>query len=158
MRSLYVTVVVGLVGVVVLTGCRKSEWTKKEVVDWYESYKLGIRGGLGYKGSDQRHHHFIARSMDTWVFIKIKREDLTLSDERQLSRVSYDPTAHYAVDPSRGFEKMDRGRDGAANVQHLIAVTKLTMITNRPFATFQRNAAENEPIVANGLGVVTTKF
>ena len=120
MRSLHLLSILGLVAVVGgVTSCRKTEWTKQEVIEWNVNYGSMVRGGLGYQGSDQQWHHFFARVMDDWVFIQIKKADLKLDDERPFSRASSAPLAYYAVDPSRNFQKIEtKGRgepDGAAN-------------------------------------------
>lgn len=119
MRSLHLIFLTGIVAVVgSLTSCRKTEWTKQEVIEWYAKYGSMVGGGLGYQGSDQQRHHFIARVMDDWAFIQIKKEELKLDDERPLSRTSSAPLAYYAVDPSRNFQKIEvktQGeQDGAA--------------------------------------------
>ena len=64
----------------------QTEWTKKEVIEWHERFGSMERGGLGYQGSDEEHHHFIARPVDSWVFIKVKRDELKMDDERPFSR------------------------------------------------------------------------
>ena len=89
-----------------LSSCRKTEWTKQEVVDWYAQYGSAVRGGLLYRGSDQQWHYFIARVMDDWAFIQIKKEELKLEDERVYSQTSSAPFSYYAVDPSHGFQKI----------------------------------------------------
>ena len=120
MRLLHLILIIGLVVVVgSLTSCRKTEWTKQEVVEWYAKNQSSVRGGLGYQGSDQQWHHFIARVFDEWVFIRMKKEELKLEDERPASKASNAPLAYYAVDPSRNFQKIggkSQGeQDGAAN-------------------------------------------
>lgn len=78
-----------------------------------------VRGGLGYRGSDTQRHHFIARVMDDWAFIQIKKEELKLDDERPFARTSSAPLTYYDVDPSRDFQKIEvktKGeQEGAAN-------------------------------------------
>ena len=89
------------------TSCHKTEWTKQEVVDWDAKYHF-LRGGLGYRGSDQEYHYFIARAIDEWVYIQIRKDDLTLTDERPYSLASNAPLAYYAVDPGRNFQKIEQ--------------------------------------------------
>lgn len=120
MLSLRLILIIGLVAVVVsLTSCRKTEWTKQEVIEWYAEYHSLIRGGLGYQGSDQRWHYFIARVFDEWVFIQMKKEELKLEDERPASSTSNASLAYYAVDPSRNFRKIEEEsqdrQDGPSN-------------------------------------------
>ncbi len=87
-----------------LTSCRETEWTKKDVIEWYAKIGSSVRGGLGYQGSDEKYHHFIARVFDEWVFVQMKREELKLDDERPFSSA---PLAFYAVDPSHDFQKIE---------------------------------------------------
>lgn len=89
-----------------LTSCRKTEWTKQEVVEWYAKAGPAVRGGLLYRGSDEQWHYFIARVMDEWAFIQIKKEELKLEDERTYSQASSAPFSYYSVDPSHEFQKM----------------------------------------------------
>ena len=113
MGALHLILFVWLSAVVaVFSTCRKTEWTKKEVIEWHERFGSRERGGLGYQGSDEQHHHFIARAVDSWVFIKVKRDELKMDDERPFSRASSAPLAHYAVDPARDFQKVEQKGDG----------------------------------------------
>ena len=111
MRLLNLILIIGLVAVVgSFTSCRKREWTKIEVIEWYAKYGSMVRGGLRYQGSDQQSHHFIARVMDDWTFIQIRKDELKVDDERPFSRPSSAPLAYYAVDPSRNFKKIEEKR------------------------------------------------
>ena len=96
-----------------LTGCIVSHadslWTREAVVSWYAQHHKQI-GFVGYQGSDQTRHHFIARYMDDWVFIVIKKEELRLNDERPFSRAWSAQLYYYLVDPSRYFEVEERSR------------------------------------------------
>ncbi|MEJ2183060.1 MAG: hypothetical protein P8Y66_06015 [Nitrospirota bacterium] len=113
MRSLQLILIIGLVALVgSLTSCRKTEWTKQEVTQWYAKYHSAIRGGLGYQGSDRQWHYFIARVFDEWVFIRMKKEEVRLEDERPALRTSNAPLAYYAVDPSRNFRKIEGKSQG----------------------------------------------
>ena len=108
MRSRVLVVLLGLsINVGLLSSCRNTEWTKQEVVEWYAQNSSFVRGGLLYRGSDQKWHYFIARVMDAWAFIQIKKEELKLEDERSYSEASSAPFSFYAVDPSQGFHKIE---------------------------------------------------
>jgi hypothetical protein len=107
MRSRLTVLVLGLaVACGLLSSCRKTEWTKQEVVEWYSQYEAAVRGGLLYRGSDETWHYFIARVMDDWAFIQIKKDELKLEDERVYSQASSAPFSYYAVDPSHDFQKI----------------------------------------------------
>jgi len=74
--------------------------------DWYtrlEDTNPRFLSPLYYQGTDDRFHYFICRSMDTWVPVRVKREEITIADPRPL-----EPRAlsnYYAVDPGNGFKK-----------------------------------------------------
>jgi len=72
---------------------------------------------VGYQGSDQRYHYFIARVMDDWNFIRIGRDELVVNDERPLSATSSGPLYYYLVDPGRDYCKIENKgeQDGAGN-------------------------------------------
>jgi|SRR5688572_17242969 len=112
MRALFFIALVWLV-----SGCagpfemRKTKWTVREVRDWYPEYRKTepyAWDGILYQGSDPRHHHFTARvlSVDNWVIIQIKREDLALLDERPYLTISTGTPGYYYVDPTRDFTRI----------------------------------------------------
>ncbi|HWA25495.1 MAG TPA: hypothetical protein VG734_07535 [Lacunisphaera sp.] len=112
MRSRFLLLILGLAVVGgLLSSCRKTEWTKQEVVEWYAQYGSAVRGGLLYRGSDQQWHYFVARVMDDWAFIQIKKEELKIEDERVYSQASSAPFSFYAVDPSQGFRKIEQKKE-----------------------------------------------
>jgi hypothetical protein len=96
-----------------LQGCRTSPMSKQEATDWYARYGSMVRW-VGYQGSDEQFHHFIARVMDDWNFIQIRRDELKLNDEKPFSRGSSAPLYYYLVDPSRDYQKIGEP-DAAAN-------------------------------------------
>lgn len=107
MRSRFIAQILGVAVIgSLLLSCRKTEWTKQEVVEWYAQNGSAVRDGLLYRGSDQQWHYFIARVMDDWAFIQIKKEELKLEDERPYSQASSVTFSFYAVDPSQGFRKI----------------------------------------------------
>lgn len=90
---------------------RKTKWSVPEVRDWYADYRRiepHAWDGILYEGSDGRWHHFVARvlSVDNWAIIQIKKEDLTLVDERPNLTISNGALGYYYVDPSRDFMKL----------------------------------------------------
>src|SRR5438105_10837676 len=72
---------------------RKTKWSIDQVRDWYADYRKSdphAWDGIIYQGSDARRHHFVAKmlSVDNWTIIQIRREELTLADERPVLTVS----------------------------------------------------------------------
>lgn len=63
---------------------------------------------VGYQGSDQQYHHYIARVMDEWSFIKIRKDELTVAEEWPYARPSSGPLYYYLVDPSRDYQKVQK--------------------------------------------------
>jgi hypothetical protein len=67
---------------------------------------------VGYQGSDEQFHHYIARVMDDWTFIQIRRDELKLDDIRPFSRASSAPLYYYLVDPSRNYQTIAAKKSG----------------------------------------------
>jgi len=127
MRSLHVNCfVAALAALVSLTSCVKAPLNKQEAADWYTRYGSMVRW-VGYQGSDQQFHYFIARVMDDWGFIQIRRDELKLDDERPFSKASGAPLYYYLVDPSRDYQRIEgkvRGEPAAAgNSRHTSQLT-----------------------------------
>ena len=80
---------------------------KKAAADWYSRYSSMVRW-VGYQGSDQQFHYYIARVMDDWAFIQIPKSELTVTDERPYSTASSAPQYHYLVDPQQDYRKVER--------------------------------------------------
>jgi hypothetical protein len=94
------------------SGCvgpfKKSVWSPEEVTAWYEqwSHPSTIHRGIGYQGSDEAFHYFIARPIDYFVFIRVPRDQLQLEDAQPRQQVSSASLGvHYWVDPLDGFRK-----------------------------------------------------
>ena len=114
MRSFQIIRIVALL--VVLgshSACRITPLNKQEVAEWYPRYASFVRW-VGYQGSDQQSHRFIARVMDGWKFIQIPREELSVADERPYSTASSAPLYYYLVDPTRDYQRIGDDREGAA--------------------------------------------
>jgi hypothetical protein len=97
-----------------LCGCetpfKKAVWTPAEVREWHERWSspATVQRGIGYQGSDDVFHYFIARPIDSWVSIKIRREELHLEDERPRQQTSAASMGiHYMVDPGESFRKRE---------------------------------------------------
>lgn len=63
---------------------------------------------VGYQGSDQQYHYFIARVMDDWAFIRINKDELTVPDGRPYLGTSSSQRYYYLVDPSQAYRKVER--------------------------------------------------
>lgn len=145
MRLCYLTffVCLAMVGCIV-SSCRKTEWTKQEVVEWYAKYGTMVRGGLLYIGSDQQWHHFTARVMDDWAFIQIRKEELKLDDERTFSSASSAPLFFYAVNPSHDFRKMKRKKGRTSHYRVRREKSRLLRPSLVPGAPDMKRSAKNE--------------
>ena len=100
-RSMPLLAIVGIV-----VSCRTAPWTRQQAVNWYERYAPMVQW-VGYQGSDPQFHHYIARVMDDWNFMQIKRAELVVSDERPYPTTSRTALYYYLVDPSTGFQRID---------------------------------------------------
>src|SRR5688572_10390794 len=87
---------------------RKTNRTVPEVKEWAEQNKNypTWHGLLLYQGSDTATHHFISRVMDEFVWFKIKRADLVITDVRPYKNTSSAPLGYYYVDATKEFTKV----------------------------------------------------
>ena len=107
MRTLHVIRLVILLFVLAcVPACRRTPMNKQEAADWYAQYSSTVRW-VGYQGTDQQFHHYIARVMDDWAFIQISTNELTVVDQRPYSTASSAPQYHYLVDPKRDYRKVE---------------------------------------------------
>lgn len=95
-----------LVGLLSLSACRTARLNKEEATDWYARYASMVRW-VGYQGSDEQFHYFIARVMDGWSFIQLRRDELVVEDTRPYSTTSSAPLFHYLVDPASNYRKVE---------------------------------------------------
>ncbi len=102
----YIKIAASMLLLVGAVGCSTTPMNKQEAAEWYASYHSMVRW-VGYQGSDQQYHYFIARVMDDWAFIRIKRDELTVSDERPYRGTSSSPLYYYLVDPNRDYRKVE---------------------------------------------------
>jgi hypothetical protein len=86
--------------------CRTTPLNKQEAADWYARYASMVQW-VGYQGSDQQFHYYIARVMDNWNFIQIRKHELTVADERPYSTASSAPLYYYLVEPSQDYRKVE---------------------------------------------------
>ena len=99
-------IIVSVVCGMIICSCSKTEWTKQEATQWCDQNKDFIRGGIGYFGTDERWHYYMARSMDTWVTLKIPKDELKISEEKLHRAMSSDFLGYYAVDPNKNFSEV----------------------------------------------------
>jgi hypothetical protein len=102
----YIPIAVVLLLLVSVSGCSTTPMNKQEAAEWYGSYHSMVRW-VGYQGSDHQFHFFIARVMDDWAFIRIKKGELTVPDERPYRGTSSSQLYYYLVDASRDYRKVE---------------------------------------------------
>ena len=108
MRALHTIRLLALLLVLAcIPACRTTPLDKQEATAWYARYSSMVRW-VGYQGSDPQFHYYIARVMDDWNFIRIRKDELRVGDERPYSKASSAPLFHYLVDPSRDYRKVER--------------------------------------------------
>jgi hypothetical protein len=76
-----------------IPACRHTPMNKQEAADWFARYSSGVRW-VGYQGTSQQSHHYIARVNDGWAFIQIRKDELKVTDERPYSTASSAPQYH----------------------------------------------------------------
>lgn len=89
-------------------GYKKSVWHKQELLDWYNEHEptnSNLRK-FGYAGSDEAYHHFITRPIDSFLQVKIPRNEITIPDERPRSSLTSRQLYFYLVDPRQNFRKV----------------------------------------------------
>ena len=109
--------VASIFAVYLLVGCQSGgHWTANELRDWYvklEQSDPRFLTPLYYRGTDQYFHYFLCRSMDTWVPVKVSKEEIDIEDIRpyeSVSQAEYFP-GYYTVDPEQGFKKISEKRE-----------------------------------------------
>src|SRR5262245_6509915 len=88
-----------------ISACVNTPLDRSAAADWYSRYGSMVRW-VGYQGSDQQFHYFIARVMDDWNWIRIRKDELRVEDERPYSRRSSGPLYYYLVDVSKDYRKV----------------------------------------------------
>jgi|GEM_PF-2379536 len=86
-------------------------WTADELAQWHQSVTEGLPAHvspLWYQGSDERYHHFLCRSMDSWVPVSVPIEQITMDDLKDYQGTSSSAPfpGYYKVDPQNGFSKL----------------------------------------------------
>jgi len=88
-------------GCAVSNGAQKS-WTVSQVQEYYNKNSSTTNCFL-YRGTDGQTHHFLSRVIDQWVFLTIKKNELSMPDERPYSTAKL---GYYYVDPNNHFVKL----------------------------------------------------
>jgi len=87
---------------------QKTIWTVKEVQDYYnkDSSSKYAANCVIYRGTDNQAHHFLSQFTDKWVFLTIKKNELSLTDEKPYKVDSAVKLGYYYVDPNNHFVKI----------------------------------------------------
>jgi hypothetical protein len=92
---------------VAAAGCRMlghGEWSASEFKEWYARFHSGRDScPVYYQGSDETHHHFIARPIDSWMRVEIQKHEVQLALEFPYLGSSSPRGVFYQVDPDRDF-------------------------------------------------------
>ncbi len=94
------------VAIACLTACGGyHDVSAKELVVWHKDLaamqKDPARSRIGYRGSDENSHYFIARPVDSFTIFRVPRAEIKIADERPLSDL--DNLYYYVVDPAKNF-------------------------------------------------------
>jgi hypothetical protein len=81
---------------------------KSELQRWYrdELSRYSGAGKLGYQGTDDDFHYFIARPVDDFVGIKVPRSQIKLAEQHSTSELGRHRMYFHLVDPEHGFRKI----------------------------------------------------
>jgi len=78
--------------------------TVREVQELYKDSTAG--NSVLYRGSDNRSHHFLSQFTDKWVFLTIKKDELSLPEEKPYQVDSVAKLGYYYVNPNNHFAKI----------------------------------------------------
>jgi hypothetical protein len=92
-----------------------GNWSARELQEWYignQETDSQFISPLFYQGSDEKYHHFICRSMDKWVPVKVNKEQINISDVRPYDQTSKNKSfpGYFIVEPKKGFEKVTESK------------------------------------------------
>lgn len=94
-----------------MAGCGVNTWTGQELTSWYISNKSKyptFYSPLYYRGSDKHYHYFICRALDSYVNMRVKRDEINIDDVRASIGVFRKPfPGYYAVDPNDNYNRID---------------------------------------------------
>lgn len=88
---------------------RNRLWTANELRGWYSHLdtRRSFLGPLHYRGSDEEFHYFVVLSMDSWVFPKVRRDEIALDVRPRLAASGEPFPGYYTVDPLHEFRKVE---------------------------------------------------
>jgi len=89
-----------------LSACSTAPMNRQEAADWYTKNASELTW-VGYQGTDEDYHYFVGRMKDKWAFIRIRKGDLTVEDQRKFISTFRYPIYYYQVDPSRDYVKIE---------------------------------------------------
>ncbi len=100
--------------VICIFGCTNNRiWKNNDFIDWYGKYwhdeKIdeNIRA-LFYRGTSDKYHHFIMRTVDSWLLVRIDKGEVSIEEERQYKTDSSAKfPGYYIVDPMNDYKKVD---------------------------------------------------
>jgi hypothetical protein len=108
------TIILFILLLVFVAGCYNNRvWENREFVEWYGEYwhsdnNQNIRD-LYYRGTDSNYHYFIMHTIDSWLSVRIAKNEIKLIEEKPYKAVSSDPfPGYYIVDPMNGFKRIDK--------------------------------------------------
>ena len=90
-------------------------WSAQELTEWHGSLtesRAEFISPLYYRGTDAQYHYFLCRSMDTWVPVQVKTEEIKLTEVKPYVSASQSRNfpGYYAVDPGNGYTKIHDDR------------------------------------------------
>ena len=98
---------------VFISGCSNNRvWRNKEFIDWYGKYwqddnNENIRE-LYYQGTNEKYHHFMMRTVDSYLSIRIDKSEINILEEKPYRADSSAPfPGYYIVDPMNGFKRIE---------------------------------------------------
>jgi len=81
--------------------------TPSEVKVYFQKWIKGNPSGWGmmfYSGTDNEYHYFKCRPVDSWVFFKVKKQQINITDIRTKKESGH----YYPIDPENGFLKINK--------------------------------------------------
>jgi len=107
MRTFRLVYIVVLLTVLLsLSACTSAPMNRQEAVDWYTNNAAELTR-VGYQGTDKNYHYFAGRTKKGWAFIRVRKNELTMEDERTFTSIYRYPVYYYLVDPTQDYKKIE---------------------------------------------------
>ena len=94
-----------------MTGCGVRTWTAQELTNWYTSNvdrSPAHYSPLYYRGSNENYHYFIYRVFDSFVNVKVKRDEIEIDEVKPAIGIFGKPfPGYYSVDPNDNYNRID---------------------------------------------------